>query len=53
MRELCCPVCHQLRIMDYDRFEDMYRCGTCETFLYPGDVGLEDDRTAPIFALGE
>lgn len=47
-----CPDCGGTHF-DYDAFEDMYRCVSCEVFYYPQEVGEADNRNAPIFRIEE
>jgi rubredoxin len=45
-----CPTCGNEKL-DYDSFEDMYRCGPCYSFFYPDEVEEKDNLNAPIFQL--
>ena len=45
-----CPKCgSRLR---YERYEDMYWCDPCYVVYYPEEIGMETDKSAPVFNIG-
>lgn len=45
------PICDHKKVR-YDEFEDMYRCYSCEQFLYPKEIGKEENPDAGYRKLG-
>jgi len=50
-----CPACGWQVEMRHDAWEDMYICprNECRTFWHPEEIGLETDKSAGIFHIGE
>ncbi len=51
MNKIACPKCGGTNL-NYDKFEDMYRCGPCYIFWYPYQLGIPENIDAGYRELG-